>query len=253
MWKRRKNERGVLLGASIVVAIAIVLVIIPLYRGLRTKAVVNVYLNEIMRVRQLAESGMTQAFKELVYNPDVESVGERFKDLGKGEEILNKAHYRIDPNTGADFYWIETTASREVKGEKFEIKLHTYARIVNVAEYFLAVAEKDPPLSISFGADVAQAKIYAPNLIFEPRTDPGLPPTRVSRAQYYLSVDPPLVGDDWSSDIKSDFQILEDPQGRGIPEKLPAPLTLPEIQETDMNRYLSLAEPHHTGKKRLHR
>ena len=100
-------------------------------------------------------------------------------------------------------YYIVSSATQSVSGKKYACRLHTYAQISNVSDYFAAV---NGPLMITHGVDAANGQVYGLSINF--KTDgPIGTQTIVRKAEFVKSADitapsliPPL---NWDSATKS--------------------------------------------------
>lgn len=232
---------------AVVVAVVAMGLIGTISRALTHTSRVSNYFNQIERLYRLAETGLFQAIGNINTDPSIydpaspDSLQDVFVDYegGKFKNIVQESHDQIVFGG----YYIQTIASRTVAGKNTGIRLHSHVLVSNVAEYFWAV---QGDLILAAGTDASDGKVYAYNLDF--RTDISSS-TKVKKAEYGNSVYVDGVetclpkGAPVCSPVFTDannYIDISEP-GTHLPQYLGAPLTFPQILDSDIDRYKSLA------------
>lgn len=230
-WKR--SEKGFSLPFAVAVAAGGAILLLGLSKVLNMNTHQAVYLNGMREAFRLAESGLNSMVGQLVVNPGL-STSDTLWYTGNPTPISGQGEYqnyviRRDapiPNG----YYIVTCATRTISGKKFAVRLHSYVAISNASEYLIAVTDA---ATITDGIDASSGKVYAPKLTF--MTDKPAVQTKVKAAEYVETVTPNPVN-------PADIVITEN---SGQPLKLPYRITFPQVLDSDIDRYTTLA--HATG------
>jgi hypothetical protein len=126
-------------------------------------------------------------------------------------------------------YYIMTSVTHTVGSHKYSCRLHTYARVSNVGDYFAAINDKleiaSPPV------DLTDAKIYGRYVTFNLG---GTGATVLKSAEYRVSVTP--AANDNSAYINGTPPIqIADNNHR--PKQLTYDLLFPQLLDSDLQRY----------------
>ena len=235
----KKSQKGFTLPLMVILGVVLSIFALTMARSLRSSSRQMVYFNNINRSFRLAETGLNDIMGQLATNPDPTSLS------GIPVTIDNEGTYENDvepvsnPFTGS--FYIVTSATREVSGKIYATKLHTYARISNVSDFFAAVSDD---LALSAGVNAGLGKVYSPKITFW--TEPGKT-TYVERAEYVnsceamvggLPIEPP-----WDGSIVPGLIDISTPTDKQ-PVQLTTPLQFPQISESDIAVYKTQAGPH---------
>jgi hypothetical protein len=229
---KQRGEQGVAMAVAFIVAIlmgAAVLFVADTYRHISQN---KVYLDGMYHAYRLAETGMTEAVGQLTINPDA------YLDPAFNNTMAKPTEGRFDvqvfrrdwPNV-ENGYYIVTSATRTIHGRQFATRLHTYAQITNVGDYFVAVNDT---LNIVGGRNMNPGKVYGKSLQFDTS---AVLPTSISTAVYVDSCSP--ATHTWTPAFKSQYNIALTPDN--VPFKLSQPLLFPQLLDSDIQRYASKA------------
>jgi len=204
------------------------------------------YINRVDRVLRLAESGLNDALGRLAIEGSTTNInGIQYPGGDEGGVYENFAQIISNPITGG--YYIVTSATTTHNGKSFSCKLHTYARISNVGDFFAALSNT---LLIAPGVNASGGKVYAPNITFI--TEPGKQ-TQVLGAEYVDScvardkdtgVETPAP---WDGTIVPGLINILTPVS-GQPIKQNTQLQFPQLFDSDILEYKNKAGPHTTKK-----
>lgn len=236
---------------AMVTAVAIGIMALTVARMYAQLTRQNVYFSAMNKTYQLAEAGLDGATSILAYDPNVDSFNANHSNpvvvASLNGEYRNRVFMRNDPVE--NIYYIITSATRTVQGRSYSTRLHSYARVSNVAEYFAAIKDD---LVISHPVNIGQGKIYASTLTFLYDWNMANQ-TRLGYASYVFSVDP----SNWSQQHPGGFNyyikdeivissptIAEDPIHPNEPVQLTTPLLFPDLLEEDFSNYRDKAGQH---------
>lgn len=238
--KRWNQQQGFSLGAAAMATAAAALLILWLGNLLRSNSRQLGYLNAMERVYNVAESGLNMGLGILINEQGSCSDPTYFGvahpgQLGDDTDYTNYCFTRISPRPNCNY--IVTSASVTIGGRLYSQKLHSYALISNVSEYFAAV---NGPMVITLGCDVSQGKVYARDLHFN-LFGPLAAFTQVKRAEFYnlANLQPPLASPDYNF-ITGKIRISE-LAGVHLPIQLSAPLIFPQVTAPDLDNYKARA------------
>jgi hypothetical protein len=235
-----RREHGFVLSIAVFLAALFALIVLQLVQHLRTTSQQAVYLGSISRAYQLAETGQAAAMGQLASSSDLSSftTSPVIAPDGSGEyqNTVMLKHVPVDP-----IYYVVTSATHTVGGHSYSCRLHSYVRVSNTAEFFMATPDE---LTISQPIDVSTGRIYAGTITFI--TNGGTTgTTRVLRADYLsgcFQQTPPAARIPWAA--PSDVIISQPPGGN--PVQAAAPLLFPQLLDADLFHYQNLAGPHVT-------
>jgi hypothetical protein len=222
------RETGSIAALAALSAAAIVIFIFFLSNLTRSHVKQTDYLKQMERTLRLAETGMNNSLGRILINPELIGGGpiNETIDDGQSETVAYERINALGPST-----YLITTSTRNVAGKRFITRLHTYARISNTGEYFSAVNSE---ITITTSVMAASGRVYAPSITFQ--HDSSKPPTELRSAQFVNTVTPP-VGDP-AYGMSAEIRISEDGHQ---PKILAVPILFPQILDSDMDRFRTLA------------
>lgn len=227
-----------------VATIALALLLIGIERNLRATTGQMVYFDNMNRVYRLAETGLNTALGTLAVDGSTMNVNGIETTVPNEGKFINWA--QPDSSVVAGGYYVVTSATRTENGREYACKLHTYALVANLGDYFAIVSDF---FTLSPGMDSSLGKIYAPTLTF--LTLNGLQ-TKAADAEYVFSCTSvnndnilnPIVNDvsEWLGlgIVPTRIQIAG--SNTQLPKQLTNLKTLPVLN--DLTRYETLAGPH---------
>lgn len=239
---KRHQLSGALLPAAMIVAVVGVLIVLALSRIVSFSSKQNQYLTEMDRTYRLAETGFNDALGKLAYDPNPDNFDANPVPMPE-EDGVYESHVYLRTQPVNPVYYIITSATRTVAGRSYYVKLHSYARVTNTSEYFIAVTVG---LTLSHPVDVSEGKIYAPDLLFIADGDPSTL-TRVKEAQYLNTARYRVGGGvkNWTDDpAEAKIDIKLGDSGDDDPVQLGVGLLFPQLSDADIVRYEVLAGPH---------
>jgi hypothetical protein len=227
------SQNGMTIALALIVAFLMGGAVLMIAGILEKNSRDKVYLNGMYRSYRLSESAMNEVLGQLAIDPSA-FLKAGFSDTRTrvGEGRYNVNVFRRDFGDVQDGYYIVTTATSTVAGQKFVSRLHTYAQISNVGDYFAAVNDN---LVITRGRNIANGKIYGRSLTFS-NTGSGV--TTLRSAEFVETCNPSTST--WaSSGINATHHILE--PMNGPPKSLKFPLLFPQLLDSDIQFYAQKA------------
>lgn len=254
MRKNQTNQSGFALPLVAMVAFGLAILIFSIFQTTEVSTQQMLYFNNMNRVYRLAESGLSSALGQLSVDPSTATINSAGSIEMEGEGVYdNFATPVSSPVAGS--YYIVTSATRTSGGKTYACKLHTYAAVANVGDYFAAFQQE---FRLSAGMNAAGGKIYAPNLVFFISTAVPIR-TEALEAEYFFAAtaqdsitnttypNPAL----WSSiNLFNGQPIMPTEIFIGsdtvsiLPTKLPTLRKFPQVSSADLQRYSDLAGPH---------
>ena len=237
---KKKFKSGTTVAFALMLAaitLSLILTAVPLIRQNLDN---EVYLNAMYRCFRLAETGLNDTMGKLSVDPN--AVLTAVTSSEEGGEYQSTVYKSSFPGVQNGFY-IVTSATRTDHGKNYISRLHSYAQLSNVGDYFAAV---NGDLGISFPADISEGKVYsAGNLTFEaPAVMPpfGAPRTMVQSATYVQGSTLTWTTGTVCIDPLNSLNLV--PPCTTLPTEIPFKLVFPQVLDDDILRYVSLAGDH---------
>lgn len=242
---RFKQNRGFTLPFVAMVAFGLAILIFSVTQSVKVNAHQMNYFSNMNRVYRLAESGMNSTLGKVSVNSDVSLINNVSVEVSGEGRYQSFVRTVSSPTFGTTY--VVTTATRTAGGKSYSCRLHTYASVVSMGDYFAAFQNE---YILSPGMDASGGKIYAPNVTFLV-SDTVPAPTRALQVEYVYSA---LAKDDnnsantwtpnqWSSSVFNGMPLTPNEIfiGNGgtseLPQRLPSLKKLPSISEADMERF----------------
>lgn len=245
----RNKQNGITIVLAVVVAMVASVLILITAKITQQNQKFMVHYKQMDKTYRYAETIMNRIAGQISLNPGIIS------QSGFGSPMTDSAEnavYEVSaaqvPFDGINGYYIVTTSTRTISGHKYSSRLHTYARISNITEYFAAIRGT---LTVGFPSDIGQGKVYAYQLNFD--TDGNPPPmTQVLRAEFVNSCNwfsiPSLPSSTPNTAITSRVQINSPNADTTLnaPVKV-SELLFPQVTSSEMTYYRGLAHVTNTA------
>lgn len=236
---KRQANQGSFLALSLIVALVIAILALSASSVISWSTKQTVYVENMDHVYRLAETGLNDALQRLSKDPRVDDFDTTPVSVPEEQGLYQNTVY-LATIPANPIYYVVTSATRTISGKNYCCTLHTYARVTNSSEYFLAVPDA---VTVSHPVNIDLGKIYASTITFLLDGLPG-DQTLVKRAEYQNVCYTQLGGINtvWDGTHK-DKVLISDPIS-GDPVQLSEGLIIPDLLDSDMARFQAWAGPH---------
>ncbi len=207
-----------------------------------------VHFNEMSKAYRSSESALHQVLGKIsmwsncIYAPGFGAPTQEIEGgylQGPRTEVNYEYKAEKVPFDGVNGYYVVTSTTRTLNGRQYASRLHTYARISNVTDYFAAIRGD---LTVAYPSNIQAGKVYAYQLNFNSGTNP--PPTTSVLAAEFVNTcnwytDPADPSSTPDSTVTNSVTVLDTTSGNR-PVKIPE-LLFPQVTSAEMNYYKNLA------------
>lgn len=199
---KRFYQRGALLPLIGAMGVALGILVIFISQSIKFNSKQMVYFDYRNQAFTLAESGMGIALGKLSVDPSTGTFPPAALSTGEYQNVVARSNIPV-----FNSYYIQTTATVTAHGVDYVSRLHTYASVANLGEYFAAMKNT---FVLSPNMDAGEGGIYAPNVVFLTSTPAsGL----VSRAKFVQYVYGAIAKDEFSNDYENPLVWDAEPVG----------------------------------------